>query len=318
MTMTVTVTTQSGISMSLSVKKTFLCGKVCAVKLSHAMQQSTLCNIFFHVFWGFGHAAMHHDMHQSLGCLVLVHVNFFFFFRWTGTSELLNSLLAVLQIHTTPAAQPQDPPDPPAVRPKPQSNPQLASGTTDTPPAAEPAAAAMPHGHSTHWGLYKTQRMALLVLATLIQHQQFEVLLHLVKTGQSGKDEGLCQRLLELVDSVTRGSSGRAWRTLQHLCKKEKFKPLGVMTGASVPRSSPRPPVACISKQCQSLAGQACDSRDLTKFVTHCIQSCFSGFGGNTGLSWSVCMLTVPGMFTCRTTDFPVTVLWSLPWFKGL
>ena len=75
----------------------------------------------------------------------------------------------------------------------------------------------MPHGHSTHWGLYKTQRMALLVIATLIQHQHYGVLLHLVKTGQSGKDEGLCQRLLELVDSVTRGSSGRAWRTLQNL-----------------------------------------------------------------------------------------------------
>lgn len=220
MTMTMTVTTQSGICRSLSVKKkTFLCGKVCVVKHLHAMQQSMLCVIIFKflVVWRFGHAAMNQDIGQSLGCLMLVHVNFFFFFRWTGTSELLNSLLAVLQIHTTPAAQPQDPPDPPAVRPKPQSNTQLASGTTDTPPAAEPAAAAMPHGHSIHWGLYKTQRMALLVLATLIQHQRYEVLLYLVKIGQSGKDEGLCQRLLELVDSVTRGSSGRAWRTLQHL-----------------------------------------------------------------------------------------------------
>ena len=64
----------------------------------------------------------------------------------------------------------------------------------------------------TQWGLYKTQRLALLVIATLLQQQQQHcgLMMHLVQTGQHNSEGGLCQCLLDLVDSVTRDESGTA------------------------------------------------------------------------------------------------------------
>ena len=58
--------------------------------------------------------------------------------------------------------------------------------------------------------MYKTQRLALLVIATLLQQQQQHcgLMMHLVQNGQRNSDGGLCQCLLELVDSVTRDDSG--------------------------------------------------------------------------------------------------------------
>ncbi|KAL0035650.1 hypothetical protein WJX79_005806 [Trebouxia sp. C0005] len=79
---------------------------------------------------------------------------------WTGTTELLDCLVASLQIHSTYGNPPQDPPDPNPDPHKPQPTPHL-------PPAVNP----------------KPER------------------------GEGGKDMGLCQSLLEMVDSVTRGQS---------------------------------------------------------------------------------------------------------------
>ena len=78
-------------------------------------------------------------------------------------------------------------------------------------PLTAPTAAEADTANDTQWGLYKTQRLALLVIATLLQQQQQQhcgLMMCLVQTGQRNSDGGLCQCLLELVDSVTRDESG--------------------------------------------------------------------------------------------------------------
>ena len=129
--------------------------------------------------------------------------------RWSGSSALLESLLACLHASDTP-------PDIPLHSPPftPQNAPAIAS----QPPLTTPTTAAEADPTSdTQWGLFKTQRLALLVIATLLQQQQQHVgvMLHMVQTGQRSSDGGLCHCLLELVESVTRDTSGD---TAAHAC----------------------------------------------------------------------------------------------------
>ena len=79
---------------------------------------------------------------------------------------------------------------------------------TTTPSPTEPRPAQTAAVLTAQWGLYKTQRLALLVIATLLQQHQYSLLMHLVQNGGGVRDGGLSQSLLELVDSVTRGDSG--------------------------------------------------------------------------------------------------------------
>ncbi|KAL3147293.1 hypothetical protein ABBQ32_002782 [Trebouxia sp. C0010 RCD-2024] len=127
--------------------------------------------------------------------------------KWTGTSELLESLLACLHIptpsdtpsHTTPGTPSLTPQAAPATIHPPLTAPGLS-------PPAEPNRAV-----NTQWGVYKTQRLALLVIATMLQQRQqrhCRLLLRLVQVGQRNSHGGLCQCLLELVDCVTRDDSG--------------------------------------------------------------------------------------------------------------
>lgn len=125
--------------------------------------------------------------------------------RWTGSSELLESLLSCLHTPTACDTPPDTPPLPPEATPTP---------ATTSPPLTAPLAPT-PAGPnrtiSAQWGVYKTQRLALLVIATLLQQQQrhCELMMRLVQTRQRNSDGGLCQCLLELASSVTRDDSGR-------------------------------------------------------------------------------------------------------------
>ncbi|DBB01488.1 TPA: hypothetical protein ACH3X1_000142 [Trebouxia sp. C0004] len=124
---------------------------------------------------------------------------------WTGTTELLDCLVASLQIHTPHGNPPQDPPDP-NLDPHPsQPTPHLPPAINPMPESAASTPPAMAHAHSFHTGVHQTQRMALLVIATLLQQLQYGLLMHLIRRGEGGKDMSLCQSLLEMVDSVTRG-----------------------------------------------------------------------------------------------------------------
>ena len=127
---------------------------------------------------------------------------------WTGTTELLDCLVASVQIHTIHGDPPQDPPDPKPVPHKSQPTPHLPPARNPTPDAGASSPPAMAYGQSSHHGMHKTQRMALLVIATLLQQPQYGLLMHLIRRGEGGKDVGLCQSLLEMVDSVTRGQPG--------------------------------------------------------------------------------------------------------------
>ena len=127
---------------------------------------------------------------------------------WTGTTELLDCLVGSLQIHTTHGDPPQDPPDPNPNPHKSQPTPHPPPAVSPTPESAASSPPTMAHGQSIHHGMYQTQRMALLVIATLLQQPQYGLLMHLIRRGEGGKDMGLCQSLLELVDFVTRGQPG--------------------------------------------------------------------------------------------------------------
>ncbi len=127
---------------------------------------------------------------------------------WTGTTELLDCLVACLQIHNTHGNPPWDPPDPNPDPHKPQPTPHLPPATNPMPESAASLPPATAHGQSFHRGIHQTQRMTLSVIATLLQQPQYGLLMHLIRRGEGGKDMGLCQSLLEMVDSVTRGQSG--------------------------------------------------------------------------------------------------------------
>ncbi len=121
--------------------------------------------------------------------------------RWTGSAELLDTLLASLPIHPTPETPPQAPPDP-------QFSSNQPASTQSLLPSSVITALVRPPQQNIQWGMHKTQRLALLAIATLVQQQQYGLLLHIIRTGEGNKDGGLCQCLLELVDSVTRGQPG--------------------------------------------------------------------------------------------------------------
>ncbi len=127
---------------------------------------------------------------------------------WTGTTELLDCLVASLQIHTTHGNSPQEPPDPNPDPHKSQPTPHLPPAVNPTPESAASSPPATAHEQSFHRGMHQTQRMALLVIATLLQQPQYGLLMYLIRRGEGGKDMGLCQSLLEMVDSVTRGQPG--------------------------------------------------------------------------------------------------------------
>ena len=128
--------------------------------------------------------------------------------RWTGSAELLDTLLASLQVPSSPEASHNDPRHPPADPPHPLTTTSQPAPTPATSLSSDTAAPTKPVQHSIQWGVHKTHRLAMLVIATLMQHQQYGLLLHLIQTGEGAKDGGLCQCLLELVDSVTRGDPG--------------------------------------------------------------------------------------------------------------
>lgn len=127
--------------------------------------------------------------------------------RWTGATELLDSLLIPLQMaktHTPPQPTPQGPPQPSSSSSKAPQRGRSANPLTEQ---------SLSHCKSLQrwsiwWGVYKGPRLALWVLATLLQNQQHVLLLHLIRGCEDGKD-GLPQCLLALVDSVTRGAAGK-------------------------------------------------------------------------------------------------------------
>lgn len=122
--------------------------------------------------------------------------------RWKGTAALLHSLMASLDVNTEPA--------PPATPEPTPGQPLTPSHLPSASVATQPAALRTPtNSLQSRRGVHRTPRLALLVLATLLQQNQYGLLLYMVKQDQGDAERGcLCQSLLEMVDAVTRGGSG--------------------------------------------------------------------------------------------------------------
>ena len=162
---------------------------------------------------------------------------------WTGTTELLDCLVACLQIHNTPGNPPQDPPDPNPDPHKCQPTSHLPPAVNPTPESAASSPRTMAHGQSLHQGMYQTQRMALLVIATLLQQPQYGLLMHLIRRGEGGKHMGLCQSLLEMVDSVTRGQPGTINLLIKNAKEQDRAK-------KKVKQKSRTKPMPLVKRRC--------------------------------------------------------------------
>ena len=127
--------------------------------------------------------------------------------RWTRTAELLDALVACLNIPTTTVTPPDTSPNhPPTPR---QPPPYTAQHPSAAPLSLSHTKATTVHrANSVRWGLHKTQRLALLVIATLMQQHQSRLMAHLVQGGETIREGGLSQCLLTMVESVSRDDSG--------------------------------------------------------------------------------------------------------------
>lgn len=125
--------------------------------------------------------------------------------RWQGTAALLESLTACLEITHTVTDPSEGSPDPPS---------PTAAALIDTPRQQSPAADTASDSPDRRASVHAAPRQAMLVFATLLQHQELVLLEHALKPGQGFSDGSpLCQCLLEMVDAVTRGPAGTAFMT---------------------------------------------------------------------------------------------------------